>query len=223
MILIKQFFIGIILVCLTLTVSAQERVIYGKLTAFSRYPVQNIEVEAKKSKAKVKTDSLGIFALICMDKDVVKINSKVFKSVSRKVGKDTDSLTINLIFVDSEKNREMATGYGYINEADLGYAMSHLQQENNDFASYSDIFELIRGQFPGVSVSNDQVVIRGGNSLSLSSEALYVVDGTISSSISWINPSAVKTIDIIKDSQAAFYGSRGANGVVVIELRKGGD
>ena len=88
---------------------------------------------------------------------------------------------------------------------------------------YSDIFDLIRGQFPGVSVANDEVIIRGASSINMSSEALYVVDGIITNDISWISPGDVKTIDIIKDSQASFYGSRGANGVVVIELRRGGD
>lgn len=220
---IRFLIIAIIVLLGSASMEAQERVVYGKLTAFNRYPVRNLEVSAKKSKVVVKSDSLGMFSIVCLEKDVLKINSKVFKSVSRKLSSDTDSVFINLIFVDNEKNRDVATGYEYIKAEDLAYAMSHLQQENNDFASYTDIFDLIHGQFPGVSVANDEVIIRGASSVNMSSEALYVVDGTVTTDISWINPPDVKTIDIIKDSQASFYGSQGANGVVVIELKRGGD
>ena len=219
-----RFFIkGIIFLLASANLGAQERVVYGKLTAFNRYPVQNIEVVAKKSKAVANSDSLGFFSLVCLQEDVLKIKSKVFISVSMKIEPDTDSLFINLIFVDSPKNRELSNGYGYIKETDLVYAMSHSQQESNDFASYSDIFDLIRGQFPGVTVVNDEVILRSSGSITMGSEALYVVDGIVTNDISWIRPSDVKAIDIIKDAQASLYGSRGGNGVVVIELKKGGD
>jgi hypothetical protein len=56
------------------------------------------------------------------------------------VGPDTDSLQINLIFIDTEANRKLATGYGYIDEEDLAFAMSHLEQENNEFCNYSNIY-----------------------------------------------------------------------------------
>ena len=137
------------------------------------------------------------------------------------MNQDTDSLVINLVFLNTRRNREMAVGYGYINEEDLTYAVSKLEQENNDFCHYSDIYELIRGRFAGVEVENGQVIIRGSRSFYGSNEALYVVDGMIVNSINWISPCEVNSIDVIKDSGASAYGSRGANGVVIIDLKKG--
>ena len=80
---------------------AQTRVVHGVLTAFNKYPVANIEVVAKKSKATTQSDSLGNFSIVCKEKDQIKIKAETFKTVSRSVNKDTDSLRINLVFMDS--------------------------------------------------------------------------------------------------------------------------
>jgi TonB-dependent SusC/RagA subfamily outer membrane receptor len=71
-----------------------------------------------------------------------------------------------------------------------------------------------------VDVVNRQVIIRGSKTFYGSNEALYVVDGVIVSSLDWISPCEIKSISILKDASAAIYGSRGANGVVMIELNK---
>jgi TonB-dependent SusC/RagA subfamily outer membrane receptor len=219
---ISIFVLSIILVSIFQVTEAQEHVVYGKITAYNQYPIQNVEVLSKKSKSAVKTDSLGMFSIVCSEKDVVKINTKVFKTVSRKINKDTDSLFINLIFIDTQANREIATGYGYISEADLTFAASHLEQENNDFCSYSSVYDLLQGRFSGVAVSGNVVYVRGGtNSLNLSSEALYVVDGTVSGTIAWLNPCDIVSVDVLKDGATAIYGARGANGVVVFETKNG--
>ncbi len=123
--------------------------------------------------------------------------------------------------MDSKKNRELAVGYGYINEADLTYAVSHLEQQNNEYCNFLNIFDLISGRFAGVTVSGNAIYIRGLTSINGSNVALYVVDGVITSTIGDITPCDVKSINVIKDGMAAIYGSRGSNGVVVIETRRG--
>lgn len=221
----KRFILLMGAVIISTALSAQTRVVYGKLTAFNKYPLQNIEVKTKKSKASVRSDSLGMFSIVCNEEDKVIVKSKAFKTVSRKVHTDTDTLFINLVFIDTKSNREIATGYGYISQQNLTYATSHLQQENNEYCNYTNIFELIKGRFPGVSVSSGQiggaVYIRGATSVNLSNEALYVVDGGVVSSIDYIHPCDVRSIDVLKDASAAIYGTRGSNGVVVIETKKG--
>jgi len=178
-------------------------------------------VSAKKSKATITTDSLGQFDIVCFEKDVIKISPKIFETVTRKVNPNTDSLDINLIFIDSKANREKAVGYGYMNEADLMYAVDHLEDENNDFCSYNNIFELVQGKLAGVTVSSGQFFIRSGkDSFSGPSNALVVVDGVPSESVEWISPCQVRSVDVLKDSNAAIYGARGGNGVILIELKK---
>jgi len=209
-------------ILLTVTCMAQTRVVYGNLTVFKSFPVQNVEVTSKKAKATTVSDSLGNFALVCLEKDVVQIRPQAFQAVNKKVNADTDTVKVNLIFVDSKKNREIAVGYGYISEDNLNFAVNNLTNENNDFCSYSNVFELIRGQLSGVTVSNNAVYIRGGNTsfTSGASEALYVVDGQTTQSIEGIPPCDISSIDLLKGSEAAIYGSRGGNGVVLIRTRK---
>lgn len=217
----KYFITLITAFLLTASLSAQTRVVHGKLVTFNTYPVENVEVKAKKAGTSALTDSLGRFSIVTREKDVLKIKPKTFKSVTQRLGPDTDSVTLNLIFVDNERNRKMAVGYGYVDERDLTYAVSNLQHENNEFCNYSDIYELLAGRFAGVVVENRQVIIRGRKSFYGSNEALYVVDGVVVNSIDWISPCEVKSINILKDSSAAAYGSRGANGVVLIDLFRG--
>ena len=87
------------------------------------------------------------------------------------------------------------------------------------------MFELIRGRFPSVQVINNEIIIRGQNSLFGSNAALVIIDGSSveSSALYSISPNDVKSINIIKDSGAAIYGARGANGVVIIETKTGID
>lgn len=211
-----------ILLCLTFTAPllSQKRVVHGSLITFNTFPVQNVEVTAKKSGSKIQSDSLGRFDIVCQENDVIKIKSKIFRPVTRKIGPMTDSLTINLVFVDSKKNREYAVGYGYMNQEDLTYAVGNLQQENNEFCMYSNIFELISGRFAGVVANNNTVIIRGMNSVNSSNEALYVLDGVIVPDIGWITPCSIKSISVMKDGAAAIYGTRGTNGVILIETFK---
>jgi TonB-dependent SusC/RagA subfamily outer membrane receptor len=199
----------------------QTKVVHGILKTFDTYPVQNVEIASKKAKSTTTSDSLGAFSIVCFENDVVKIKPRTFKPVSKRVGPDTDSLIINLIFIDTETNRKRAVGYGYVAEDELTYAVSNLQQKNNEFCDYQHIFDVIKGRFAGVVVSGNAVYIRGLNSVNSSSEALYVVDGAIQSSIDWITPCDIQSIDVMKDGMAAIYGSRGSNGVVIIETRRG--
>jgi TonB-dependent SusC/RagA subfamily outer membrane receptor len=217
----KQTLVFIAMILFSVSLTAQNKVVHGKLTVFNRYPLMNVEVSAKKSKATITTDSLGQFDIVCFENDVIKISPKTFQPVNRKVNAKTDTLNINLMFIDSKANREKAVGYGYINERDLLYAVDHLESENNEVCSYSNINDLIQGKLSGVTISGGNIYIRGGNnSFSGQSQALCVVDGTPTSNIEWISPCQVKSIDILKGSDAAIYGTRGGNGVVMITLRK---
>ena len=74
----KRFILVLGTILLIASLNAQTRVVYGKLTAYNQYPLQNIEVKTKKSKAKVKTDSLGMFSIVTMEEDKIIIKTKAF-------------------------------------------------------------------------------------------------------------------------------------------------
>jgi TonB-dependent SusC/RagA subfamily outer membrane receptor len=204
---------------------AQTRVVHGVLTAYNKYPVANIEVVAKKSKSSTVSDSLGNFAIVCKEKDQIKIKAETFKTASRSVNKDTDTLRINLVFMDSKKNRDLAVGYGYMSKEDLTFAAEHLQQENNEYCNFPNIYELLKGRFPGVTVDGTsgsyRVYVRGTQSINSNNEVLFVVDGSPAANVSGLYPCEIKSIDVIKDGMASMYGTRGSNGVILIETKRG--
>ena len=218
--------IALIAVCLLFSLPSftQTRVVKGKLTTFNEYPVQNVEVASKKAQSTVMTDSLGEFEIVCLEKDVIMIKAKVFQALNKKVDKDDDYIEANLIFRDTPKNREIATGLGYISHEQLTFALAHMADQNNDFCNYGDVFSLVKGKFPGVTVKTnsmgtDGIFIRGDKSIYGDNEAIYVVDGVRVGDVSFVNPCEMATIDILKDGGAALYGSQAANGVVVIETK----
>ena len=90
---------------------------------------------------------------------------------------------------------------------------------------YNDIFEMIRGRVPGVTVGQanagqmPSIIIRGVGTNSGMTQPLFIVDGVQTENISTINPDDVDSIDIIKDGTSAIYGMQGANGVIVITTK----
>lgn len=90
---------------------------------------------------------------------------------------------------------------------------------------YSDIFEMIRGRVPGVTVGQaapgemPRIVIRGIGTNSDQTQPLFIVDGIQRDNIASINPDDVDSIDIIKDGTSAIYGMQGANGVIMITTK----
>ena len=213
--------IAIAILC-SMTVQAQTRVVYGQLSVFDSFSLQNVEITSQKANATTMTDSQGHFSIVCEENDVIRIKTKMFKQSKVKVGPDTETLLVDVQFIDSPRNRKLAVGYGYMTEAELNYGISCLEQKNNDFCSYSSIFELVRGQLAGVSVRGNDIYVRGGNNSFIpeATMALYVVDNLPISDIDWIQPCHVQSISVLKDSNAAIYGVRGGNGVVLIETVK---
>jgi TonB-dependent SusC/RagA subfamily outer membrane receptor len=214
-----------IVLSVSLVGKAQERVISGRVFTFDSIPLVDAKVQVKSTKQVVATDTFGNFYVSCNPEDVLKVSARGFSSEKVKIGPKIKVVVINLKLKPGDKNREIAIGYGHVKEVDKLNAVANLNSGDMDFSQYSNMYELIRGRFAGVQISNGEIIIRGQNSINSSSAALIVVDGVPSdnSVLNSIPPVQVKSINIIKDGSSAIYGSRGANGVVLIETKKGGD
>lgn len=204
---------------------AQEKVIHGLVTTFDSIPLSEAEVRIRSTKQTVLTDSLGQFSAIVNPKDQLRVKAQGFFNQKVKLEEKTKFAAINLKLKPGEKNREYAIGYGHVTDRDKLNALASLNNKDVDFSQYSNMYDLIKGRFAGVQVANGQIIIRGVNSINSSTAALIVVDGVPvdGSVLNSLPPVQVRSINVIKDGSAAIYGSRGANGVVVIETKKGND
>ena len=117
-------------------------------------------------------------------------------------------------------------GYTSTSKKKMSGSVGHVK--NKDNRVYDSIFDYFRDKVPGVRVegsdpASTKVYIRGINSIEAPSDPLFIVDGVTVDDISNINPYEVKSVDVLKDSEAAIYGVRGTNGVIIILLKKSGE
>lgn len=221
----KSIIFLILGILLSSALFGQTKVVYGKVRLFDDLSISNILVTAKKAGTKALTDSMGNYTIVCFDKDVLTFESKVFEKERRRVTPKKDTINVQMHFIESPESVQMAVGYGYITKENATHAQSMITSDQVDFCSYSNIFDLISGRCPGVRINNvsnmpgaeQEVIIRGITSITLSNCALYVVDGVITQYIGDISPCDVKSINFLKDAAASIYGARGATGVVLIE------
>jgi TonB-dependent SusC/RagA subfamily outer membrane receptor len=113
---------------------------------------------------------------------------------------------------------EVNIGYATVKKKDLNKNIGYINGRNSYSEGYTDIYQMIQGKVPGVDVRGNKITIRGVNSILLSSDPLFVVDGVVVQSIDDINPVQVKSIVVLKGPDAAIYGSRASGGVIVITL-----
>jgi TonB-dependent SusC/RagA subfamily outer membrane receptor len=116
-------------------------------------------------------------------------------------------------------------GYGRVSRDANTNSVSQIHMD--DKMAYTDLKTFIQGRVAGVNFIGDQLVIRGISSINSGIEALIILDGSplpnFATANATISPNDVASISVLKDSSAAIYGSRGANGVVLITTKKGGE
>jgi|WetSurMetagenome_2_1015567.scaffolds.fasta_scaffold16877_2 TonB-dependent SusC/RagA subfamily outer membrane receptor len=120
-------------------------------------------------------------------------------------------------------DEEVNVGYQKVKKKNLTTSVGKIDGRQSKYASYSSIYEMLKGEIPGVVVTGNSVYIRNPSSINASNEPLFVVDGVPAASIDGIQPQMVKSIHVLKGSDASIYGVRGANGVILIDLLTGKD
>ena len=214
----------IIAICLTLESQSQEKEIIGIVTTFDSISLIGAQVNIKSTKEVVQTDTLGNFIAFCNNNDKLIVTAKGYYSEKVRIKENTKIAAINLRIKPGEKNRELAIGYGSTTEREKINALASLDPDDVDFSLYTNMYDLIKGRVAGVQVVNKQIRIRGSGSTTSNNEPLIIVDGSPirNDALNNISPSSVKSISVIKDASAAIYGTRGANGVILIETKRGG-
>jgi len=217
--------------------SAQTREVTGKVTDAGGAPMSNVSVTAKGSRNGTATGNDGTFTL------TVDANAKAL--IVSAIGFETQEiaitgapLSISLKAGDSRSMDEViVVGYGTKIKKDLTGNIARIKGSEVANTPVANFTQAIQGRAAGVFVESQsgkvgegiKVRIRGSGSISASNSPLYVVDGVpinsdpnSGNSLADINFNDIETFDILKDaSAAAIYGSRAANGVVLITTKKG--
>ncbi|NML23835.1 TonB-dependent receptor [Pseudoflavitalea sp. G-6-1-2] len=178
------------------------------------------------------TDSSGKFSISVPSAKTVLVYSRVgYEPFSQAVGASSD-LRISLKQKLNDLNEVIVVGYGQkVAKRDVTGAISSIGAKEIENRQPVNIFDAIQGMAPGVRVMNESgspgeesdIAIRGLSTLSDAGiKPLYIVDGAPMKNISVINPKDIQSIEILKDAaSAAIYGSRSANGVIIITTKRG--
>lgn len=203
----------------------------GKVFDDEGMPLENVSVQLKASNRGVSTGKDGTFSIQVPDGAGSLVFSYVgFETIESEVSGATN-LEIRLKKKEAKGEEIVVIGYGSVRKSDITGSVSSIKAADLKNTQLTSVDQALQGRAAGVQVTNSDATpgarpnirIRGTNSLGTSSEPLFVIDGYPSNEdLSSINPNDIESIEILKDASAtAIYGSRGANGVVLITTKRG--
>ena len=204
-----------------------ETVFKGTVVDNSGSPIIGANILVKGTSTGTISDFNGDFMIKCRKTNLLEISYIGYITQTVKV---SQNMQVVLVEDDRALDEVVVVGYGVQRKTDVTGSMARVGEKELKAMPVSNALEGMQGRAAGVDITNSQrpgevggITIRGVRSLEASSDPLYVVDGMISSNdLNSINPADIESVDILKDASAtAIYGSRGANGVVLITTKKG--
>ena len=225
-------FLFLLVLAVTSTMAWAQGNVSGKVVDATGEPVIGASVVVKGTTTGAVTDIDGNFSIPNVPRNAnLEISYIGFKTQSISVsGKNAINVTL-------QEDRQMlddvvVVGYGVQKKSDVTGAMASVSTEELNARPVNNALEALQGKAAGVDITTNErpgqlgsIRIRGERSLTAGNAPLYVVDGVplmSASAIETLNPRDIETIDILKDASAtAIYGSRGANGVVLVTTKQG--
>ncbi|HVW62499.1 MAG TPA: TonB-dependent receptor plug domain-containing protein, partial [Puia sp.] len=223
----------------------------GRIFDADHEPVQGAVITNSTRNKNVISDKSGIFALPAATDDVIRVQMLGYEPVSLIAPEEKTGLTIDLKQKATELDRVVVTALGIKREERaLGYAFSEVDGRELKKARETNVINSLAGKVPGLVITgtaggpagSSRVIIRGNTTITGNNQPLYVVDGVpidnsnygqvgsdkysggvdFGDAISGINPDDIDKISVLKGpSASALYGSRAANGVILITTKRG--
>lgn len=226
---------------LPLTVSAQQIQVEGTVRDIRGEPIAGATISIQHTTKKTSSDNNGHYRIMAPSGGNLIFVSLGYMSATVTIA-DQKAIDVTL----REGNRQMDevvinVGYGTMKKSDLTGAVSSITSESIQQAVPTTIDQVFQGRVAGLQMSTNSglpgggssIQIRGVNSINSTNEPIYVVDGVIMSgqtgnndvnALAGINPNDIESIEVLKDASAsAIYGAQGANGVILITMKKGRD
>ena len=211
-------------------ISQQSQKVTGVVVDSKGEPVIGATVKQLGASTGAITDLDGKFSLNLSAKSSLEISYVGY--VTQKVEViPGQSITITLQEDNNLVDEVVVVGYGSVKRSDLTGSVSSLDAASLTSASQTNAIDAMQGRISGVNITRNaarpggsyNIVIRGKSSINNSNEPLWVIDGIpTSSNANDLNPDDIEKIDVLKDASAtAIYGSRGANGVIIVTTKHG--
>ena len=229
----KRFLLVVSLICFAFLHSYAQKKVTGQVKERgSVLGLPGVTVQVKDGINSTITDYEGFFEIeVPEGKDILIFSLEGYGTKEIELG-NRSSVDVTLVKESDQKEGDVQVGYGSLSKEEMTSSVSSIDQDKLGTQPVVDLEQANQGRAAGVFIQNSggklgqgtRVRIRGGSSLSGSNEPLYVVDGVplTSDNQSDIDPTTIESIEILKDaSAAALYGSRAANGVVLITTKKG--
>lgn len=205
--------------------------VQGTVTNTSGEPLADASVRVKGTNAGTATNAAGKFSInVPGDRGTLVISFVGYITQEINIAGKTD-ITVALAPQDTQGDEVVVVGYGSARKKDLTGSVGTVNVREQYKSPIIATEQMLEGQVSGVQVSQNQsqpggavfsIRIRGTNSINSGNEPLYVIDGYAGGDIVTISPSDIASISVLKDASAtAIYGSRGANGVVMITTKRG--
>lgn len=230
----KQLFYLLVLALSALPLSAQVRVT-GKVSDQMNNPLPGAGITVQGTTKGVSSDFDGNYQIEANEGDVLVFSFVGFETQTKKItAGGGNKITINVLLQEEAEQLTdvVVVGYGTQRKSDLTGAVSQVKADAFKNQPVLNTSSALQGRVAGVSISNTsgapggevKIRIRGANSVNNNNAPLIVLDGVAMGSLGLqdINPYDIATIDVLKDASAtAVYGSRGANGVILISTKTG--
>lgn len=228
---IRRFLSMLLLAIVAIGAYAQQNKVTGTVVDANGEPIIGASVIVKGTSNGGVTDLDGNFTI-----NNVQPNQSIVVSY---IGYTSQTLAVNgksnfqIVLKSDDKllDEVVVVGYGVQRKSDVTGALAHLDSKELTKMPVSNALEGMQGKAAGVDITNSQrpgevgsITIRGSRSIGASNNPLYVVDGMViqNGGIENLNPQDIESIEVLKDASAtAIYGSRGANGVVLVTTKKG--
>jgi TonB-linked SusC/RagA family outer membrane protein len=193
--------------------------------------IPGVNVIVKGTTMGTVTDVNGTYTIEVPNDDGVLVFSYVGLETQEVSIAGRNVIDVELAPDNVQLSEVIVVGYGTARKKDLTGSVARVSSEDISALPLYNVEQALNGRAAGVSVQQNsgtpggrlEVRVRGGNSMIGSNEPLYVVDGiAMTGAVDYLNPNDIESIDILKDASAtAIYGSRGANGVVIITTKRG--
>ncbi len=230
----KQY-LALLLILLLITpsrvFSQTGRIIKGTITDEKNQPLPGVSILVVGTANGISSDADGKYAItVNSNTAVLRFTSVGFTTQNITVG-SSSNISISLLPSNNQLKDVVVIGYGTSTKQDVTGSITSLKSEDFNQGVLTTPAELLQGKVPGLNVTksgdpNQQpaVILRGPSTLNSASgaqEPFYVIDGVPGASVDLLAPADIESIDVLKDaSSTAIYGSRAANGVIIITTKK---